>query len=1471
MTADEHARAFPSIPLRGLSGGLASSLAFAPPARVDVGGSFVLRTSTRASSTIDLAVTMPSGCFTGRDVKNYAYADKRALYTGALARVLVDSGLCASVEVSGAYGDTAKACLYLAPAASGGKPLSRALASCRVRIIPLLPSSSGISLNVLAPSWNNVRPFAFTGVRAPEGSGADAAAAPPTPRYNSSVAEDLTLLAQLQALGEAFAAVPVAREAVILLKSWARRWGWHTSSDGISGHLLTCIVAHLVQDGVLLPGMQVAQAARVCFTFLAATDLGVTDIALQPAGATRSVEDVEEEEEEERDPYDEDEEEDEEEEDMDEEEAPRRPAQSAPSGSGRLVEVTTARLRDFRAAAACVIVCPTGLVNLAWRVSAGAVAELRGAAGVALRALGTGNSLGAGAGEAWVDPSAFEASFAGAVPLSARFDRILVAPLPAWPLAPAPKGKAGDTSAHDATLLARVCNFESWPAAVASAAEGVVRTALGDRATLVRVMPVFAGPEGAVQAWPGASPLTWSLDAPPPTPTCMWVAVSTDPVNAGRLVDRGPTPDDTARVGAFVDLWGMSPPSAAGGPALPPLGRGLGEMRRFADGALVYAVVWDGARLGGRGHARDLIVPLTISHVLMRHCGVVMPVGVLHGGDGLLLGRSGGGQHVAVEAGRAVVYSDLAQACPGLALERALDMGQGGAVLARVTYGASKSGVAASEVRSSLTGIPAAVLGGPALGVSLSSFSAATVPAPAGTAAVEAGADPLSRGPASAVVAARTALSFLQGALKALPGMPLRIADVVPVSPGLRYTALHAPAPHPLCTGSRDGVQEDAPTAAGQARPIAGRALVAAATFACESAAALVGAGGGEGGEDESEDGPVACQTVPVHEVVLTLEASTKWPTDLPALAALKTALYLKIKYGVGGVTAGAASATAFPSHVDCTVGGFVFRCVIAVDAELALLERVAGREPMARARGKGAGAAVEEEEEGDGSRVGKARKIVGFVNVAVHGATVPEPTLRMAARKAAAASLGAAGAAAAVAGGMAKAELENAMRTVFHRGVGVTSALPGGEGPDTLTATAAGAALDAIFLQTVARPRHATAIHALAARFPAYGPTVRLAAAWLASHMLGPEGGWAAGGASATGPGAGDAALTAEREAYVHGLGPALSQEALELLVARVFTSPAPALAPPASPASAFHRFLRLLLSWDFEAEPMLVDVDGSATEGDARALAARFKQVRSQPTGAAAAAEPAGPALFLATSAERGAWRPLWTRAAPSWPQLGRLLAVAARTEELLSALLCPVLPALPTSAAASPQLHALALAGGGVARLPALFERDNAPFSLVLRTSERDLVPRSFLDGRSAGAVKRPLRCAAAVALAPAAAAAAVAAAPASGTSSMPLLLTLGVSADRSRFSLPLFRNLLPSSRAATLVGFDPVHCLARSLRRALGSGALVCVDGLEGGTVGVAFHQGALGEGARLLPSLTAMLLAGGDMIKSVSVT
>jgi hypothetical protein len=1397
--------------------------------------------------------------------------------------------------------------------------------------------------------------------------------------------------------------------------------------------------------------------------------------------------------------------------------------QSSPPPPPLSTAVDPATIAQYRRHFPVVILGPCGVANYAARMSAAAAAEVRRDAKLAALAVGTGGAAAAATGTGSAGSRA-EASVGKALPSDAadaaalferllgdvaypalQYDRVLVAPMPACPLTHLPPlstsssasaaaggkaGKAGkgaastpQSAAPPAPALPQrleraLCSYTSWPAAVSAAAAGTLRQALTDRIAVVRVQPAYPAPapdtvvvgpgSAAVQSsaaaaaearYPCPEPLTWGLSSSPPVPTCLWVCVQLSPEAggsiAGRTVDKGPAAADAAKSKAYLDLWGAASTT-------PPGGRpGLAELRRFADGSTLQSVVWGADRLGGRAHARAAVVPLIVCATLARHCGIAMPINVLHAGDAVAVlyptprGDEGEGAAAVAAAaagqdstaalvaraksaaGDALVLADAARACPSLSLERVLDLGGHAGQVTRVTVTPSTSpqtGAAASAasvlpapaVYSPLTGFPSA----PDAGVAVSAVP--LLPATS--------IDSLGRGPVTAFVSALSAVDWLSTALRTLKGLPLGVSAVVPTAPELRYTGTAPPGHHPLASGV--GGPRAAPAraadvdplsallggigpsggagAGGKAEPLDAKALLASAVVACSAASSLPASAGGaaEGGESQ---GPTCGQTLAPLELVLTLEASSKWPDEPAAISTLKTAFLLKIQYGLTAQHRGLVAATAHEDYVDILVGGYAFRAYLHVDREVAVLQGIARRAPLAKAHGAagpargagGAGAGAGMEDDGNekddadeeldddgedddddddpsahGGSGSHSRRVRGSLNVAPVGAARAEAPTSKSQRKAASKASGFD-----VTQQISRAELAGRIREVF------------GGASGGLSATAAGLRLDALHLRGVARPRHARTIHGFATRFSAYGPAVRIAALWLRRHMLGPESPspTTSAGAALASP---DSLLLAQVEETLQGRGAHFPHEAVELLMGHVFVSPHP-YPVPVSPAVAFLRFLRLLGRHDWAREPLLVDLEEEEDPGkdvapgaaptaaavaaataalsaaqqrssDRRTLGSRFREARGGDgaTGVAAKGKgagggggtrggdsdvvvaaypptrpsPAGPALYVVTPQERGAWRPIWTRQSPTWEVLGRAVRLAREAEAALAAALSPSIPAAAVTAAAGPgpsvlpkgarplpaaffgrPTHLRQLWTAAPAPHPtepaspseppplllAAFQTDTAPFHAVVETKALSLLPRS--DGRHYGPLKPPVDCAAALAASPYALAEPVAeawgkalaeaierrrggpaaaakhggpgGADAASSSRARLVLAVpdaevddaahGVRAagagpggsggpggaaapaiprltvvlpspvrmSPSKLQLSLYQNLLPASRGALLVGFDPLSTYLRVLRSAFGRYALFFPaadgDGASAGNVlvGVVWRPGA----------------------------
>lgn len=394
---------------------------------------------------------------------------------------------------------------------------------------------------------------------------------------------------------------------------------------------------------------------------------------------------------------------------------------------------------------------------------------------------------------------------------------------------------------------------------------------------------------------------------------------------------------------------------------------------------------------------------------------------------------------------------------------------------------------------------------------------------------------------------------------------------------------------------------------------------------------------------------PMASAAVEVTDVVLNLEDSSQWPLDPTAIAATKTAFYLQIgrhlerEYGVAGRNKdkgagqqGGLMARAAKDHLMVLVDGYAFRCRIHLDREIAVLRRIA--QPSftgavdARALERGASPAGIV----DTSQLLDLDSYDSTSTVAV-----PEPRNQ---KKRVASGASFSVISSSGKGAVAKTELRDRI-TTDENGYAIT---PGGLPTKIKMMSVEDALGRAAFLEMVGyrRPRHAAQVQAFIMRTPGFVGAVRLLQQWLAS-------------------------IGAEQ---------CMPLEAVELLVASVYTEPRPFL-PPSTASGAFLRVLRLIATFDWAREALFVDIDSSAALDTKRGLGrARARYITAlnrlaaehgdSPVGRGLARMSKCP-VFLVTPEDvcsDGTMRPYWTASSPGPQEWNRVVVAAKLSHGLL-----------------------------------------------------------------------------------------------------------------------------------------------------------------------------------------------------------
>ncbi|KAG5179919.1 Nrap protein-domain-containing protein [Tribonema minus] len=599
------------------------TLEFAPPASVDIVGSYLLQALVKPSLNIDVALALPPACLHPRDFVSHRYFDKRALYVGHIAQqltALARAGAlaAASIRVCPFKGDPRKPCILVRPFVTG------AAAAMTIRLLPAL-GTDVIAPVKLAPHRSNVRRRRERAADAPP---------PPTPCYNAAVLEDMAMARHLAALHAASAASPGLRDAIMLAKVtaelppqrvWLGQRGHRTADDGLDGYCAGMVLLHLLQTRAVGARMGALQLFQALIKFLGGG--GLSGGAWGGKGGAQKCRVV-------------------------------RCTEEDPE------ELTPEQDAVFRHAYTAVLV-DTGLgFNILARVSAEALAELEADARDTLDLLQRGGGGGAraagsgGGGSARTGSAAFSALFLTRASFWRRYDAFV-----RIPVHPRGGGGGGNVAAEDAAAAAARADAEEDAlcdapprAALAARAAPLLRRALGDRAAAARPLrgasaedaADFAGAPGTAHAASrdllatSSSAQAAAAAAAEAQEEELVVGLLLNAESAARAVDRGPSAEDAAAAAAFRAFWGAR-----------------AELRRFKDGAIVEAVVWGGGG-GGGGGARPregAVVEEVVRHALARHeperCG--------GGGSGSENGSSSGGGSGGVRfAGHADVHRLIA-------------------------------------------------------------------------------------------------------------------------------------------------------------------------------------------------------------------------------------------------------------------------------------------------------------------------------------------------------------------------------------------------------------------------------------------------------------------------------------------------------------------------------------------------------------------------------------------------------------------------------------------------------------------------------------------------------------------------------------------------------------------------------------------------------------------------------------------
>lgn len=250
---------------------------FKSPESVQIGGSYPIGAIAKPDVNVDVLVRMPKECFYEKDYLNHRYHAKRYLYLRVIERNLKSSSLVRKIEWTSLQNEARKPILKVYPAIE--------IAELSVFCIKVIPSATLLfDTTKLNLSRNNVRAF----------NQGDTAMA--TPKYNSSILEDMFLEENMEYVRKAFHEWKSLQEALVLLKVWARNRSSIFIHDCLSGYLISIILSYLAVGpggNHITKSMNAMQIFRVTIKFMSAANFWGKGLSLKaPGQSNMSKEDV---------------------------------------------------------------------------------------------------------------------------------------------------------------------------------------------------------------------------------------------------------------------------------------------------------------------------------------------------------------------------------------------------------------------------------------------------------------------------------------------------------------------------------------------------------------------------------------------------------------------------------------------------------------------------------------------------------------------------------------------------------------------------------------------------------------------------------------------------------------------------------------------------------------------------------------------------------------------------------------------------------------------------------------------------------------------------------------------------------------------------------------------------------------------------------------------------------------------------
>ncbi|XP_031399532.1 nucleolar protein 6 isoform X2 [Punica granatum] len=238
---------------------------FKKPQSLQIGGSYAIQGIAKPNVNVDLMLRMPKDCFLKTDYLDYRYFAKRCLYICVIKKYLKLSQLFSNVEWSALQNEARKPILVVYPAVKLAE-----VPGFSVRIIPT--ATSVFDSSKLNLKRNNVRSLCEEGIFQA------------SPRYNSSILEDMFMEENVEFVNRTFREWKSLRDALILLKAWARQRSSLYMHDSLNGFLISIILSYLANHEKINKSMKAMQIFRVTLVFIATSKLWKRGLYFQALG-----------------------------------------------------------------------------------------------------------------------------------------------------------------------------------------------------------------------------------------------------------------------------------------------------------------------------------------------------------------------------------------------------------------------------------------------------------------------------------------------------------------------------------------------------------------------------------------------------------------------------------------------------------------------------------------------------------------------------------------------------------------------------------------------------------------------------------------------------------------------------------------------------------------------------------------------------------------------------------------------------------------------------------------------------------------------------------------------------------------------------------------------------------------------------------------------------------------------------------